>query len=42
MIVFVNSQREEPWPGVANAIPRDLTRLIFPGNLAYSGIATAQ
>jgi hypothetical protein len=42
IIAFVNSQREQPKPGVANAIVRDITRIIFPANVAYSGMNTSQ
>jgi D-alanyl-D-alanine carboxypeptidase len=36
VIAFVNSQREEPFPGVANSIVRDITRILFPGSIAFS------
>jgi D-alanyl-D-alanine carboxypeptidase len=42
IIAFVNSQREQPEPGVANGIVRDITRIIFPANVAYSGMNTSQ
>jgi D-alanyl-D-alanine carboxypeptidase len=42
IIIFVNSQREQPEPGVAYAIFRDMTRIIFPANIAYSGMITSQ
>jgi hypothetical protein len=42
IIVFVNSQREAPEPGVANVIFRDTTRISFPANVAYSGMTTSQ
>lgn len=35
LIVLVNSQQENPWPGVANAIAREVSRLIFPDNVLY-------
>jgi D-alanyl-D-alanine carboxypeptidase len=42
IIALVNSQRETPEPGVANSIFRDLTRIIFPANVAYAGMTTPQ
>jgi D-alanyl-D-alanine carboxypeptidase len=35
VIVFVTSQREQPHPGVANAILRDVTALLYPTHVAY-------
>jgi|SRR5579884_2442600 len=35
LITFVNAQREKPVPGVANAIVRDITRIITPGNVNF-------
>jgi len=35
IIVFVNSQVEEPAPGVANSIVRDITEILFPQNIAF-------
>jgi D-alanyl-D-alanine carboxypeptidase len=35
VIVFVNSQLEHPFPGVANAIFRDITRIITPNNVPF-------
>ncbi len=35
IIAFVNSQREKPAPGVANSIVRDITRAVFPKNVAF-------
>jgi D-alanyl-D-alanine carboxypeptidase len=35
VIAFVNAQREKPAPGVANAIFRDITRIITPNNIAF-------
>jgi D-alanyl-D-alanine carboxypeptidase len=35
LIVFVNSQREQPEPGVANSIVRDITKIITPENVAF-------
>lgn len=35
VIAFVNAQREQPFPGAANAILRDITQIITPGNVAF-------
>jgi D-alanyl-D-alanine carboxypeptidase len=35
IIAFVNSQIESPSPGVANAIFRDITQILFPNNVAF-------
>lgn len=35
VIVFVNTQLEHPFPGVANAIFRDITRIITPNNVPF-------
>jgi D-alanyl-D-alanine carboxypeptidase len=35
IIVFVNSQREKPFPGVANAIFRDIARIITPNSVPF-------
>jgi D-alanyl-D-alanine carboxypeptidase len=35
IIVFVNSQREKPFPGVANAIFRDIAKIIAPSNVPF-------
>jgi len=35
IIVFVNSQAEEPGPGVANEIVHDITEIVFPNNIAF-------
>jgi D-alanyl-D-alanine carboxypeptidase len=35
IIVFVNSQREKPFPGVANAIFRDIASIITPNNVPF-------
>ncbi len=35
IIVFVNSQVEEPEPGVANSIVHDITEILFPENIAF-------
>jgi D-alanyl-D-alanine carboxypeptidase len=35
IVAFVNSQREEPFPGVANAILRDIARIVSPSNVPY-------
>ena len=35
IIAFVNSQQEKPDPGVANAIFRDLTQILYPNNIAF-------
>ncbi len=37
IIVFVNSQIEHPDPGVANAIVRDFTQILFPDHVAFPG-----
>lgn len=39
VIVFINSQREKPKPGVANAIFHDITEILFPENIAFHGSA---
>jgi D-alanyl-D-alanine carboxypeptidase len=35
IIAFVNSQREKPFPGVANAIFRDIAKIITPNNVPF-------
>jgi D-alanyl-D-alanine carboxypeptidase len=35
LIAFVNAQREQPFPGVANSIVRDITRIITPNNVNF-------
>jgi D-alanyl-D-alanine carboxypeptidase len=35
IIVFVNSQQEKPFPGVANAIFRDIAKIIAPNNVPF-------
>ena len=35
IIAFVNSQREKPFPGVANAIFRDIARIVTPDNVPF-------
>jgi len=35
IIAFVNSQQERPAPGVANAIFRDITQIVYPANVAF-------
>lgn len=35
MIAFVNAQREQPFPGAANAIVRDISRIITPNNVNF-------
>ncbi len=35
IIALVNSQQEKPDPGVANAIFRDLTQILYPNNIAF-------
>lgn len=35
IIAFVNSQQEKPAPGVANAIFRDITQILYPANVAF-------
>jgi D-alanyl-D-alanine carboxypeptidase len=37
LIAFVNAQREQPFPGAANAIVRDITRIITPNNVNFGG-----
>jgi D-alanyl-D-alanine carboxypeptidase len=37
IIAFITSQVEKPAPGVANAILRDFTRILFPKNIAFPG-----
>lgn len=37
IVVLVNTQQESPKPGVANAILRDITKVLYPANVAYSG-----
>jgi len=37
LITFVNAQREQPFPGVANFIVRDITRIITPNNVNFGG-----
>jgi hypothetical protein len=35
IIAFVNTQREVPFPGVPNAILRDIARIVTPNNVPY-------
>ncbi len=35
IIAFVNSQRDQPFPGVASAILRDIARIITPKNVPF-------
>jgi D-alanyl-D-alanine carboxypeptidase len=35
VVVFVNSQREKPFPGVANAIFRDIAKIVTPKNVPF-------
>ena len=35
LIVFVNSQVEQPFPGVANAIFRDIAKIVTPNNVPF-------
>jgi len=35
IVVFVNSQQEKPFPGVANAIFRDLAKIFTPKNVPF-------
>lgn len=35
LIAFVNAQREQPFPGAANAIVHDITAIVTPGNVAF-------
>jgi D-alanyl-D-alanine carboxypeptidase len=35
IIVFVNSQREKPFPGVPNAIFRDIAKIVTPDNVPF-------
>jgi D-alanyl-D-alanine carboxypeptidase len=41
IIAFVNSQQEKPAPGVANAIVRDITQILYPNNVAFPRNADA-
>jgi D-alanyl-D-alanine carboxypeptidase len=36
LIAFVNAQREIPFPGVANCIARDISRIITPKNVIFA------
>lgn len=38
LIAFVNAQREQPFPGVANAIVRDITRIVTPSNVYFGTV----
>lgn len=38
LIAFVNAQREQPFPGAANSIIRDITRIITPNNVYFGGV----
>ena len=40
LIAFVNAQREQPFPGAANAIVRDITRIVTPDNVNFGGAAS--
>ena len=35
IVAFINSQVEQPFPGVANAIFRDLARIVTPNNVPF-------
>ena len=35
LIAFVNAQREKPFPGAANAIARDISQIVTPGNINF-------
>lgn len=35
IVAFVNSQREKPFPGVANAIFRDIAKIVTPENVPF-------
>jgi D-alanyl-D-alanine carboxypeptidase len=37
MIAFVTAQREQPFPGAANAIVRDISHIITPNNINFGG-----
>ena len=41
MIVLVNSQQEDPWPGVANAVVHEISKIVFPEHLIYAEPAPA-
>jgi len=41
LITFVTAQREQPFPGAANFIVRDISRIITPNNISFGG-ATAK
>jgi D-alanyl-D-alanine carboxypeptidase len=36
IVVFVNAQREQPFPGVANAIFHDIAAIITPSNVPFA------
>ncbi len=38
LIAFVNAQREQPFPGAANMIARDISAIITPGNINFGGV----
>jgi D-alanyl-D-alanine carboxypeptidase len=38
VIAFVNAQREQPFPGAANAIFRDITQIITPDNVGFASV----
>jgi D-alanyl-D-alanine carboxypeptidase len=42
LITFVNAQREQPFPGVANFIVRDISRIITPNNINFGGAPSAK
>lgn len=35
LIAFVNAQREKPFPGAANVIARDISRIVTPNNIVF-------
>ncbi len=35
LVIFVNSQVERPFPGVANAIFRDIAKIVTPHNVPF-------
>ncbi len=39
IIAFVTAQIEKPEPGVANSIVRDITQILFPQHVAFSGVS---
>jgi len=42
IIAFVTAQREKPFPGAANCIARDISRIITPKNVMFADAPTSQ